>query len=296
MIIKGKMRIWPLLAVMPALLLYGLFVLLPAVGNIYFSFTDFSGNVFSPIRWIGGANYARAFTWESEGLWHSVKVTFLFAVLVTVIQNAAAVVLAVLLNMKLRIRNFYRSVIFAPTILGVVIVGLIWTLIFDPYSGPVIKLLSAFHTNSALLGSPSIALYLVIFVTIWSTVGYAMILYLAGLQSIPHDLYESARIDGAGSAASFFHITLPLLRPAVTVNTLLSIIGSLKTFDIIVVMTNGGPGSATSTLGMYIFKNLLTPGSSQGYASALSVIHFGIVLAVVAIVQYYLRRREADIS
>ncbi|MCD9020371.1 carbohydrate ABC transporter permease [Cohnella silvisoli] len=292
---KGRGAIWPIVAVTPALLLYAVFVLFPSIGNIYFSFTDFNGNVHKPIHWVGLDNYTRAFTWESEGLWHSIKVTFIFAVLVTFIQNAAAVIVAVFLNMKIRLRNFYRSVIFAPTILGVVVVGLIWTLILDPYSGPLIRIVQFFGGNSALLGSPDTALYLVVFVTIWSSLGYAMILYLAGLQGIPEHLYESAKIDGANARASFFHITLPMLRPSITVNVLLSIIGTLKTFDIIVVMTNGGPGTATTTLGMHIFKNLLTPGSSQGYAAALSIIHFVIVLAVVLIVQTYLQRKEADL-
>ncbi len=209
LVIKGRALIWPLLAVAPALLLYGIFVFLPSVGNIYFSFTDFSGYLNSAIHWVGLDNYKRAFTWEFSSLWNSIKITFIFAILVTVIQNAAAVVLAVLLNMKLQFRNFYRSVIFAPTILGVVVVGLIWTLIFDPISGPVIKLLNVFEMNSALLGSVNIALYLVIFVTIWSSVGFAMILYLAGLQGIPSELYESGRIDGTSPFTAFFYITLP---------------------------------------------------------------------------------------
>ncbi|MFD2673620.1 carbohydrate ABC transporter permease [Marinicrinis sediminis] len=283
-------KFMPLMAILPALTLFTMFVLFPTIGNLYFSFTNYNGNIDS-FDWVGLKNYEYAFTTDLINVGDTIKVTAIFCILVTLIQNALAVVLAVLVNMKLRLRTFYRSVIFMPNILGVVVTGLIWTLLFDPYSGPVVKGFEMFGKDTALLGDPEMAIYLVVFVQVWMSVGYAMILYIAGLQGISATLYESARIDGASSWKSFLHITLPMLWPIITVNLMLSVIGSLKLFDIILVLTNGGPGMSTMTIGMYIFDNLFKSNLTQGYAAALSFIHFFIIAVVVAIFYRFLSAR-----
>jgi raffinose/stachyose/melibiose transport system permease protein len=277
--------------ILPALILYLLFVLYPMIGNIYFSMTDYNGNINS-FNFVGWENYERAFTSDYDGVWNSIKITLIFGFFVVIVQNFVSIILAVLVNMKLFLSNFYRAVIFIPNILGILVVGLIWTLVLDPYSGPVSQILNHYGIESALLGDPKIALYLVIFVQIWAHMGYSMILYLAGLQNIPQELYEAAEIDGATGWKAMRYITIPLLQPVITINVLLGVIGSLGTFDIIFVLTNGGPSQSTMTLGMYIFYNLFSGSSSQGYASALSMLHFIIVFGVVLVVQYYLRRRE----
>jgi raffinose/stachyose/melibiose transport system permease protein len=290
---KRYINPWPWIVTLPALLLFVLFVLYPAIGNIYFSFTNYNGNVHH-FQWIGLGNYEKAFTSDWKGVWNAIRITIIFCILVTFIQNFVSVLLAVLVNLNLKLKSFYRSVIFLPNILGVLVVGLVWTLILDPYMGPVNKVLQMFGMDSALLGDRDIALYIVIFVAIWANMGYSMILYLAGLQGIPKETYEAGRIDGAAGWNAFIYITLPLLRPMITINVLIGIIGSLSIFDIVFVLTNGGPGDSTMTLGMYIFKNLFN-GQSQGYASALSIIHFFIILVVVLVAQFYLRRRETDL-
>ncbi|WP_309119135.1 sugar ABC transporter permease [Paenibacillus sp.] len=295
MVFKSRFsRLWPYLVLLPALALYALFVLVPAVGNVVLSFTDFTGNIRLPIRWVGLDNYARAFGSDQKYLTDAIRVTFIFSISITVLQNVAGILLAVLVNAKLRLRNFYRAVIFLPNILGVVVVGLVWTLVFDPMSGPVNLLLQQFDRNSALLGDPDIALYLVIFVTMWMNVGYGMIIYLAGLQNIPGELYEAARIDGASNWGMLRYITIPLIQAAITINVLICLIGTLGLFDIIKVLTNGGPGKSTSTLSMYIF-NTIFGGDSQGFVAALSMIHFAIVFVVVLIAQYFMRRRETEL-
>ncbi|NGP44766.1 sugar ABC transporter permease [Bacillaceae bacterium SIJ1] len=286
-------RLLPILVLLPAMVLYVLFLLFPAFGNIFFSFTDFTGDIRRPLNFVGLRNYERAFGSDFDNLSRIIQNTIVFALLVTIIQNIVAVFLAVLVNMKLVMRNVYRSIIFMPNILGVIVVGIVWVLIFDPYSGPVYRVLESIGIESALLGDPNAALYLVVFVTIWANVGYGMIIYLAGLQSIPTELYEAGRIDGASSWGAFRYITLPLLRPAITINILISIIGTLGMYDIILVLTNGGPGIATTTIGLYILQSLSQ--YSQGYTAALSIIHFAIVLVVVLITQHYLRRKEAEL-
>ncbi|MDN4525179.1 carbohydrate ABC transporter permease [Fictibacillus fluitans] len=290
---RGASNIWPWLLLMPALILFSLFVLFPTIGNVYFSLTDYAGNIHN-FDFVGLENYKRAFTADYDGVWNAIKITLIFCITVTILQNAISIVLAVLVNQKLKLSSFYRSTIFMPNILGILVVGLIWTLVFDPFSGPVSQLLNHFKINSALLGDSKIALALVIFVQVWAHMGYSMVLYLAGLQSIPKELYEAAYIDGASGWKSFRHVTLPLLQSMVTINIILMIIGTLGTFDIIFVLTNGGPNESTMTLGMYIFTKIFSGGSSQGYASALAMVQFVIIFCVVFIAQFYSRRRETE--
>ncbi|MEK0315691.1 carbohydrate ABC transporter permease [Cohnella sp. 56] len=287
-------RIWPVLVVLPALFLYILFVLLPTLSNLFLSFTDFTGNLHKPLHYIGINNYSRAFHSDFQSIGGAIRNTLIFSVLVTLVQNMAAVLLAVLVNLKLKLRNIYRAILFMPNVLGVVIIGLVWTLIFDPISGPIVKGFERMGIDTALLGDPGWALYLVVFVTIWANLGYAMVIYIAGLQSIPEEMYEAARIDGATTTDTFMKITLPLLQPAITINILISLIGTLSTYDFIMVLTNGGPGTATMTLSLFVFKNLYN-GESQGYLAALSMIQFAFIFIIVVVVQHFLRKREAEL-
>lgn len=289
---------WPIVAICPALIVFTIFVLFPAVANIFFSFTDYTGILKIPVHWVGIANYKKIIMNDFSEIWSSIKVTFILAVSVTVIQNAGAVMLAILVNKKLFFRNFYRCVIFLPIILGPVVQGLIWTIVFDPFSGPVSLVLSKLGIESAYFGDPKIALYLVILVIIWSNIGFTMALYLAGLQGIPYELYESGYLDGAKGWSAFRYITLPLIRPSITINLIICIIGTLSLYDIIFVLTGGGPGTATRTLAMFIFLNLtktMAYNVSQGYVAALSILQFFIIMVFVLIAQYFLRRKEVEL-
>ncbi|GLX68644.1 carbohydrate ABC transporter permease [Paenibacillus glycanilyticus] len=289
-------RSWaPWMAILPALLLFFVFKIYPALGTLFFSMTDFNGNI-DHYSWVGLKNYKNALTINFDDLMNAIGISFTFAFFTTVIQNVLGVALAVLVNLKIRGKNAYRSILFMPNVLGVVIIGLVWTLIFDPYSGPMNQILSLFGTSSSMLGDSKLALPLVIFVQVWTSVGYAMVLYLAGLQGISQDIYEAASMDGAVGWKSFRHITLPLLQPIIGVNILLSIIGSLRVFDLIMILTNGGPDDSTMTLGMFVFKTIFDSNGTQGYASALGIIHFLVIAVVVVIVQTYMRRREEKLS
>ncbi|KAF0193329.1 MAG: sugar ABC transporter permease, partial [Bacteroidetes bacterium] len=216
-----KRGIWPVIAVLPVTILFLLFSILPSAVNVYFSFTDFSGDIHYKTNWIGFDNYIRAFTMMSDEVWGTIRNTLIFSFTITLVMNIIALLIAVFVDMKLMLRDFYRSVIFLPTILGPVVIGLVWTLIFDPYSGPVNKVLNLLGNDSALFGDPDIALFLVVFVMIWANYGYTMVLYLAGLQKIPVDLYESGYIDGASGFKKLWYLTLPLIRPIVTINLLI---------------------------------------------------------------------------
>lgn len=286
----------PIIAIFPAVVIFFVFYVLISIANIALSFTDFKGTFMQEVNFVGFHNYRLALFSPviSRGVLNAIRITFIFSISVTLIQNFFATILAVLCNFKIRLRNFYRTVIFMPTILGTVVIGMSWRLILNPYSGPVNYVYNLFGYDSAILGDKNVALYYVIFVMIWANFGYAMVLYLSGLQSIPKELYESSEVEGAGNIAQFYYITLPLLRPIVTINILISIIGTLRSFDLIMVMTSGGPADATTTLGLFIFKNL-NSSISQGFVSALSLIHFLIVGVVVFIAYYYLKKKETEL-
>nr|WP_239579080.1 sugar ABC transporter permease [Microlunatus panaciterrae] len=225
------------------------------------------------------------------------KNTFIFAFLVTIIQNVLALLIAVLFNQPLRGTTFYRSVVFLPTILGVTVIGLIWSLMFNPTASPGAAIWHWFGANTAFFGDPKIALYLVIFVQVWAGIGVAVVIYLAGLQAIPAELYEVASIDGASSWQKLRLITYPLLAPSVTANMLLCIVGSLQSYQLIYVLT-GPNNDATQVLSLAIFTQgfggSAAGGSaqSQGYAAAISVVQFVMVGVISLIVLAYLRKRE----
>ena len=273
------------------------FSLIPAVGILAISFTDIRSLPFLPTHFVGLGNYKSFFSAAQLGYnLRALKNTFVFAIAVTVAQNVLALLIAVLLNQRLRGRNFARAVVFLPTILGVTVIGLIFSLVFNPSGGPAATVWGWFGSSSAFFGDPSLAMPLVIFVQVWSGIGVAMVIYLAGLQAIPTDLYEVADIDGASALKQLRHVTIPLLAPAVTANTLLCIIGALQSYQLIYVLT-GPSNPATQVLSLAIFTQAFGGGAggatqSQGYAAAISMIQFIIVAVVSLLTLTYLRRRE----
>ena len=276
------------------------FSLVPAVGILVISFTDIRSLPYLATHWVGLENYQTFFS--SAQLAYNLSAlrnTFVFAIAVTIFQNLLALLIAVLLNQRLRGRNFARAVVFLPTILGVTVIGLIFSLIFNPSAGPAARVWAAFGASSAFFGDPKLAMTLVIFVQVWSGIGVAVVIYLAGLQAIPSELYEVASIDGATAWQRLRFVTIPLLAPSVTANTLLCIIGSLQSYQLIYVLT-GPINPATQVLSLAIF----TQGfggpqggtvQSQGYAAAISIVQFVIVAVVSLAALAYLRRRETSL-
>jgi ABC-type sugar transport system permease subunit len=282
-------------------LVIGIFGVLPAVGVLGISFTDIRGLPYLPVHWIGVDNYVTFFSAAHlDYNLNAIKNTLIYAVVSTVVQIVLALLIAVLLNQKLRGRNFYRAVVFLPTVLGVTVIGLIWTLIFNPSAGPAATIWSWFHSNPAFFGDPHMVLGLVIFVQIWSTLGVSVVIFLAGLQAIPTDLYESADIDGASSWQRLRLVTVPLLAPSITATVLLGIVSSLQSYQLTYVLT-GASNPATQLLSLAIYAQgfggnaASGTSASQGYAAAISIVQFVIVGVVSLAVLSYLRRREAKL-
>ncbi|HQX76704.1 MAG TPA: sugar ABC transporter permease, partial [Thermoflexales bacterium] len=208
---------------------------------------------------------------------------------------------AVVLNQRLRGTNVFRTLYFMPVILGAVIQGLIWSLFLFPLGGPMARFLDLFGMRSEFLGGqPSEAFAWVIVVQIWANMGTTMIIFLSGLQTIPSDLYEAAKIDGASSWQAFTNVTWPLLTPSVNTNLTLNIIGSLQAWQLFLVLI--GYRNGTQVLGYLIYatgfgqtSGSVTSSFRQGYAAAASIILFLLVLVIGMTVQFILRRREARI-
>jgi len=281
------------------IIVIALFGLVPAIAVFGISFTDVRGLPGIPVHWVGFENYVRWFSPAKLGFnLNALRNTLIYSVVVTVVTNILAVSFAILFNQKLRGRTFYRAVVFLPTILGVTIIGLIWTLFFNPSAGPAASIWSWFGKNSAFFGDPNMALGLVIFVQIWMGLGINVVIYLAGLQAIPEDLYEAAAIDGASGWKRFRNITVPLLAPSITANILLSLVGTLQSYQLAYVLT-GPSNPATQLLSLAIFaqafggSSVSGQGQTQGYAATISVIQFIIVGVASFLVLIYLRRREA---
>ena len=294
----GRQRLTPYFLVLPGLFFYFLVALGPSVATSYFSFTDASGISGAPINWIGLDNYDE-FLFAGQAARDNLDAlerTIIFSVVVTTVQFGLGLLVAVLLTQNLPGTRFFRTLFFMPVILGVVIQGLIWTLFLFPLGGPMSRLLEVFGAYSNFLGSPE-AFWWVILVQIWANMGITMIIFIAGLQTIPEDLYEAAQIDGANSWQQFRFVTWPMLTPSVNTNLILNIIGSLQAWQLFLVLT--GYKRGTQVLGYVIYAQGFgqTSGSvsnafRQGFAAAASIVLFVLVLVIGLSTQYMLRRRE----
>ncbi len=283
------------------LIVLTVFGLVPAVGMLVVSFTDLRGLPYLPVNWVGVENYISFFSpakWADSA--NALRNTLVFAIVSTVIQIVLALGIAILLNRPLRGRNLYRAVVFMPTVLGVTVTGLVWSLMFNVTGGPAASFLSLFGKQSAFFGDPRIALALVIVVQIWMIVGISVIIFLSGLQAIPEELYEAGSIDGASGWQRFRFITIPMLAPSITANVLLGIVNALQSYQLTYVLT-GPSNKSTQVLSLLVFvqgfggASGTTLSQSQGYAAAISMVQFAIVGIVSLLALWYLRKREAKL-
>ena len=274
----------------PAILLLAVFLIIPVLLGFGLAFTN--ARLISPEapRYIGLDNFTRAFTGDPTFL-RSVVNTFLFAVVVVPVQAGFGLLLAVLVNQKIRGVTAFRVIFFIPVVTSIVVVSILWKFMYQP-DGLVNSFIDSITfgawQGTAWLNDPSTALGAIIVLSIWQAVGFHMLIWLSGLQTIPEELYEAARIDGAGTWAQFQHVTWPGLRPTRIFVLITITIAALGLFVQIDVMTQGGPIDSTSTL---VYHAVRTGYHQQqiGYGSALSLIFFVIVL-FIALLQRYLTR------
>ena len=262
-----------ILFLLPSMALYTVFVLVPVIQAAQYSFYKWNG-LDALTDYIGLGNYQLML--KDPIFLQAVKNNFLIAVLSLVFQLPAAIALAILVNRKLPGRTFFRTVFFLPYILAPVVVGLIWYYIYNPSNGLIAGLYHQFApqaTPPAFLADPNAVLYALFVAITWEFFGFHLILYLAGLQNIPEDVVEAARVDGANSWQVIRHITLPLLGSTIRLSAFLSILGSLQYFDLVYVMTNGGPVNASQVMALYQYHFGLQE-FRLGYGSAVGVVMF----------------------
>ncbi|MFC7677573.1 carbohydrate ABC transporter permease [Paenibacillus sp. GCM10028914] len=290
---RGVKRLMPYLLLFIPFLLYVVFYAGPSIMTVIYSFTDMKNIPGSEVNFVGLENYkSLLFSGNSGERWASIGRSLYFMFIVTILQNGIALLVAVVINQKLRGDKIYRAVFFLPVVLGVAVVALIWSLMFDPISGPVQQLYGLFGYKDTFFGSFTNAFNYIIFVQIWMYMGYSMLIFLAGLQSVPKDLYEAGHIDGTNRWQSFRSITFPLIAPSFTVNMLLSIIGAMQTFDIILATTDGNFN--TRTMAYDVYKETFRGSLDMGLPAALSVLQFLVVLVFVVVAVKQMRKREVE--
>lgn len=286
-------RIAPYLFLFPSLLLLVSFVYAPAVENMIYSLFSWS-SVRTDSQFVGLQNY-RALL-DNPVFWRALFNNILYAIVSIVFQVFFALVLAAVLMGGVIgpvMRNFFRTAIFLPSILPVTVVGLLWQLIYQPTIGLIDQVLFATGLQGlshVWLGEETTAMMSVIMVSQWQYTGYMMMLFMVAIQAIPKDLYEALRMEGANRIQQFFYITVPGVRESTLILTVITIFGAFKVFDIVWVMTAGGPNNASEVLGTHMYRSAFRNDVS-GYAAAIATVIFLITLAV-GIFQIRLQRQE----
>jgi raffinose/stachyose/melibiose transport system permease protein len=291
----ARRRDWQKLAVIVAFLvppglIYFLLVLLPVLQAVHFSFYRWNG--LGPMQdFTGLDNYARIL--RDTVFRRALGNNLLIVVLSVVVQLPLALGLALLIRRNLPGRAVFRVIFFLPYVLSEVITGVLWSFIYNPQYGLLNKLLGVFpgFTPLGWLGDPKIVIFALFVVICWKYFGLHLILYMAGLQNIPTELEESAVIDGAGGGQVIRHVTIPLLAPTIRLSLFLSVLGSLQIFDLVWVMTTGGPVNSSETMATYLYRYGFQR-FSIGYGSAVAVVLFAICFAFSFVYQRYVMRRD----
>lgn len=269
---------------LPALLLFSVFILYPIIYGFYISLNKWNG--FGPMKFIGFNNYANIL--KDNLFYVSLLHNVIYAVLSVVGKVVLGLLLALLLNRSLKGMSVYRGIFFTPVVISFVAVGILWQRIYDPNIGLIDGLfqsLGLMHTPIDWLGDPHLALFSVIIVDIWKWTGYHTVIYLAGLQLISHDFYESADIDGATRLQKLRFITIPQLRQMTIINVTIASMGAFSVFDLVYIMTHGGPYQSTSVLLTYMYNiTFASSNSNFGYGTTVAYLLFVIIL-VISILQ-----------
>ncbi|MFK7691620.1 carbohydrate ABC transporter permease [Paenibacillus sp. HJGM_3] len=281
-----------ILFLLPALAVFLLFFYYPFLESVYYSFTSWNGS--GKPEFIGWDNYVNLFTdpHMTDGLKNSLKM----AVFGIVVQNPLALLVAVMINKRFRTRAFIRTAIYFPVIVSLVVASVVWgqLLQFDGFFNEILNRLGLASWTEDWLSTLKTSFPTIILLSQWQAIGFCAVIYLAGLQSIPPDMYEAAELEGARGFTLFRNITLPMLMPTVTIVLFLTVVGALKLFDLPYIMTNGGPGTSSYTLFLAIY-NAAFRENNYGYATA-GGIFLAVCIIAVSIVQLSItRKREVEL-
>jgi len=278
---KIERKIIPYLFLTPNLLIFGIFVIIPALYGVIYSFTNFDG--LSKMNFIGLKNYINIL--HDHLFWQSFLRTTIYAIVVVPLIYIGALGTALLLTQKIAFRGIFRAIIYWPTMVSFIVVGLIWKWIFGDSFGVLNYLIELMgYKPIPWLSNGFNANMTVVIASLWSRIGFYMVIFIAALESIPATYYEAAEIDGASSVQRFFKITLPLLKPTSLLIIILSLLDAFKAFPLILALTGGGPGRDTTYVVQHIYEFAFTK-TKMGYASAMSIILF-FVIAILTWLQF----------
>lgn len=277
----------------PAIIVFTIFYCFPIIASFIMSFTNWNIKRISEPKFVAFKNFARLL--NDDYFLLALKNTVLFAVVTTLGIVILGLLLALLLNSAIKGKTFLRTCFYLPAVLSLIVVGIMFKAVFKLDGGILNQILTTIGLESLTrdwLGDGKTAMWSIIFVQIWKWSGFAMTIYLAGLQGISKDYYEAATIDGAGTWDKFKNITLPLLAPAFTVVITMNTIGGFKVFEQVYVMTNGGPGNATQVLNTYIYKEFSK--GTLGRSSAAGLLLFLMISVIAVLVNRALTKREVE--
>ena len=285
-----KQQIQYLSLVLPGMIIFTIGLIIPMFLSFYYSLTSWNGmTVEKPF--IGFDNYVKLVTdpYARSAWWFTIR----FTIWNTIIQNVAAIFMAVALDSGIKGQKLMRTIFFVPCLISAVVVGFVWLKLYGNVLPALFKLMGLKSSLAMLLGKEETVLSGLLIANNWQWIGYWMLIYLAALQSIPSDLYEAAKVDGANAVRQFINITLPMLAPALTICIVGITTGSLKVYDLLVASTNGGPGRASTSIIYYTYSTAIN-GRQYGYGSALTIsVVFALLL--VALVQVkVLKQREVQ--
>lgn len=294
---KRKTLVFPnrmYLFVIPALVLFLIFWIVPVLQLFYYSMTNFNGINYD-YDYVGFKNYLTLL--KDGSMINAIKNTLIYAVVVVVLNNILGLVIAMALNVKLRGKAFFRTVAYVPALFSAIVVGFIWSYVYMPDSGMIASIMTAVGLDGSsfnVLGNYKTALYAIALVEVWKGFGATMIIYLAGLQTVDDSLIEAGKIDGCSQWQLIRKIKLPLISATVTINVILAVIGGLKAFDYSFIMTNGGPGKSTNTL-MFSIYRIAFNDQMMGKASAFSVVAFAVIILITVFMLFYMNKREVEL-
>lgn len=270
------------LFVLPTILLYGLFFLYPMLSSSFYAFTDWNG--LDDYRFVGFDNFLRAL--QDERFHKAILNNLAFIGFSVFVQIPVIVLMAMLISSVKRLQRFYKTAVFVPSILSTSVIGILWGFLYEPEMGPVNRLLGVFGIEPIYwLADPRWALLAVLITNAWQWMGFYIVLILAAILAVPRHLHEAAAIDGAGGLRRAVSITLPLIRPVISVVVLLSIAGAMRVVDIVLVMTKGGPVGATEVMASYLVNRALGVDPNYGLGTAISLIIFAFALLLTSLYQ-----------
>ncbi|ALP36201.1 ABC transporter permease [Paenibacillus sp. IHB B 3084] len=276
----------------PALIFYAIFLLIPTISGMYYSFTDWNG--LNPnYSFIGLGNFVEALKEDPDFL-NSLWFTLKYVLVMIVLQNVLALVLAVLIESRTRTKGFFRTIFFMPNMISTIISAFMWTFVFSSVLPQIAEKTAIAVLGQSWLGDPKVSFFSIIIVSLWNGVGYMMIIYLAALQGVPQSLKEAAIIDGANAFQTLRSVTLPMITHAITICFFLTLNGAFKVYEVVYGLTGGGPGRSTQVITMNIYEEAFSNNFRYGYASAKSVILFAIVLIFTLIQLRVMKKREVE--